>query len=285
MNPVKDPRPGPAKIELWCQLFGYNTLQVRDETTARDMSSRAYQTALEECNHLFHIDFSWQEYLRPLFVVVQDLSGETPKPLPLRAPALGGAYLLISARGARARDIASKAEDGVGLFWILQSGEEFTCLWGNNEPTSELLVHLAIHKAQHQIRSNHKAVLHSHPANLIALSHTDEFESPIDLSDIILRMQSEARVHLPEGMEQLPYHIPGSRELGEASAAALLKTPVLLWKLHGAVSTGETLSNALDYLEIVDKAAQIYWILLSSGIKPEGLSDANLERSLRHFRV
>jgi rhamnulose-1-phosphate aldolase len=216
---------------------------------------------------------------------VHNLSGETPKPLPLNVPSLGGAYLLISARNSRARDIALEPEVGVGLFWILQSGEEFTCLWGNNDPTSELLVHLAIHNAQYQSHSNHNAVLHSHPSNLIALTHNTEFDNHIDLGDILLRMQSEARVHLPEGIRHLPYHIPGSRELGDATATALLKSPVLLWKLHGAISTGKTLSDALDYLEIVDKAAQIYWILMSSGIKPEGLTDADLERSLRHFRI
>lgn len=216
---------------------------------------------------------------------VHNLSGETPKPLPLNVPSLGGAYLLISARGSRARDIALDPEVGVGLFWILQSGEEFTCLWGNNDPTSELIAHLAVHNALHQSRSNHNAVLHSHPSNLIALTHNTDFENHIVLSDILLRMQSEARVHLPEGIRQLPYHIPGSRELGDATAAALLKSPVLLWKLHGAISTGKTLSDALDYLEIVDKAAQIYWILMSSGIKPEGMTDEDLHRSLRHFRV
>lgn len=216
---------------------------------------------------------------------VDDLSGETPQGLPLKAPSLGGTYLFISAKGARARDIAIDPKKGVGLFWILQNGEEFTCLWGANNPTSELQAHLAIHNSLIQARSPHSAILHSHPANLIALTHNAEFGDQIALSDTILRMQSEARAHLPEGIAQLPYQIPGSRELGDASAMALLKTPVLLWHMHGAVAIGTTLSQALDYLEIVDKAAQIYWTLLAAGLNPEGMSEANLERSLRHFKV
>jgi rhamnulose-1-phosphate aldolase len=216
---------------------------------------------------------------------VQDLSGEPPKPLPIEVPSLGGVYMLISARGARARDIARDTEGGVGLYWIMQSGAEFTCLWGNNDPTSELIAHLAIHQAFSLTRSAHQAILHSHPANLIALTHNPRFDSPTDLSDTLLRMQSEARIHLPEGVGWLRYHLPGSKELGEESARALVKTPVLLWHLHGAVSTGETLSQALDYLEIVDKAAQIYWMLTSSGIEPEGMKDEDLHRSLRHFRI
>jgi rhamnulose-1-phosphate aldolase len=216
---------------------------------------------------------------------VEDLSGEPPQTLPLKVPSLGGSYLLISAAGSRARDIADDPKGGIGLFWILQNGADYTCLWGVNKPTSELQAHLSIHNVLARARSPHAAVLHSHPANLIALTHDSDFDGQRQLGEIILRMQSEARVHLPEGIGQLPYHLPGSRELADASAEALLRTPVLLWHMHGAVATGKTLSQALDYLEIVDKAAQIYWILLAAGIKPEGLSDTNLERSLRHFKV
>lgn len=216
---------------------------------------------------------------------VEDLSGEPPKSLPLEVPSLGGVYMLISARGARARDISKDVESGVGLYWILQNGAEFTCLWGNNDPTSELIAHLAIHQALSLSRSAHQAVLHSHPANLIALTHNPGFDNPKVLSDRLLRMQSEARIHLPEGIGWLRYHLPGSKELGDESARALLKTPVLLWHLHGAISIGENLSKALDYMEIVDKAAQIYWILTSSGIAPEGMRDEDLQRALRHFRI
>lgn len=216
---------------------------------------------------------------------VQDLSGETPQPLPLKTPSLGGSYLFISAKGSRARDLAVDPVTGVGLFWILQNGAEFTCLWGVNNPTSELHVHLSIHNAFVQARSAHRAVLHTHPANLVALTHGTNFDDHIDLSDIILRMQSSARAHLPEGIGRVPFTIPGSIELGQTSARALLKTPLILWDLDGAMATGVSLSEALDHLEIADKAAQIYWMLRSSGIKPQGLSDADLERSLRHYKV
>lgn len=216
---------------------------------------------------------------------VLNLSGEPPKPLPHHTPALGGGYLLISARGARARDLALDPEAGVGLYWIMQSGKEFTCLWGNSDPTSELSAHLAIQTSLSRTRPKHTAILHSHPPNLIALTHWPGFERGTDLSDILLRMQSEARLHLPEGIARLGFHIPGSRELGPASAAALMKTPVLLWHMHGAISTGETISSALDYLEIVDKAAQIYWILTSAGMTPEGMTDDDQRRSLEHFKL
>ena len=53
--------------------------------------------------------------------------------------------MLLTGKGARAREIAARVEEGVGLYWILKGGEEFVSLWGNDEPTSELHAHLAIH--------------------------------------------------------------------------------------------------------------------------------------------
>ena len=214
---------------------------------------------------------------------IQHLSGKTPRSLPRAVPVLGGTYLLLTGKGARAREIASRVEEGVGLYWILKGGEEFVSLWGNDEPTSELHAHLAIHDMLRQVRPGHHAILHSHPTNLIALTHIPEMRDSSHLSDLLLRMQSEARIHLPAGLAYVPFDLPGSDALGEATAQALRKTNVALWHMHGAIATGESISQALDYLEIVDKAAQIYWRLVSSGIKPSGMTDEHLRQSLEHF--
>ncbi|NIM95490.1 MAG: rhamnulose-1-phosphate aldolase [Anaerolineales bacterium] len=211
------------------------------------------------------------------------LSGETPRPLPITVPSMGGSSLLISGRGTRARDIAADPKANLGLYWIIQGGEEITCLWGNCEPTSELPSHLAIHETLLEIRPSHKAVLHTHPPNLIALTHLQEFQDSFHLSDVLLRMQSEARIHLPEGIALLPYYLPGSLDLGLASVEALRRHSLLLWHMHGALTTGETLSNALDQMEVADKAAEIFWLLASAGRKSDGISNEDMKAALQHF--
>lgn len=214
---------------------------------------------------------------------MEDLSGATPQSLPFAVPALGGETLLISAAGGRAREFAADPKAGCGIFWILRGGEEFTCLWGNKAPTSELAAHLAIHAMLLEARPTHRAILHTHPTNLIAITHIPELEDERRMSDHLLRIQSEARLYFPEGLSHLEYHLPGSREMGDASAEALRRTSVALWRFHGAIATGETLSHALDHLEIVEKTAEIYLRLRSAGIDPRGMSDEDLARSLRHF--
>jgi ribulose-5-phosphate 4-epimerase/fuculose-1-phosphate aldolase len=55
--------------------------------------------------------------------------------------------------------------------------------------------------------------------------------------------------------------------------------------MHGAVATGESLSRALDYLEYIDKMAEIYWILRAAGVHPRGMRDEDIQSSLKHFNL
>lgn len=214
---------------------------------------------------------------------LKDLTGGTPQSLPLATPKLAESYLLVSGSGTRARDIAEDPAAGTGLYRVLPGGQSYVCLAGNNRPTSELPSHLAIHHTLLDTRPAHRAVIHTHPPNIIALTHLPEFQDGRQLSDTLFRMQSEARLILPEGAALLPYHLPGSLELGLASAEAVRHHFVALWRLHGALATGETLSQAVDYLEIVDKAARIYWTVTSSGRQPTGMTDEDIHSALKKF--
>lgn len=214
---------------------------------------------------------------------IEKLPAGPGQSLPLAVPNLANHYILVSGRGTRARDIATSAAAGIGLYRLLPGGNEYVWLWGHNRPTSELPSHLAIHQTLLQVRPEHRAIVHTHPPNLIALTHLPEFQEGNRLSDVLFRMQSEARLLLPEGLAHLPYHLPGSLELGLASAQAVRRHFVVLWHMHGALATGESLSKAVDHLEIVDKAATIYWTVTGAGRKPIGMSDEDIRTSLEHF--
>ncbi len=214
---------------------------------------------------------------------LKDLPEGPPQSLPLATPKLSESYLLVSGSGTRARDIAEDPAAGVGLYRVLPGGQSYIWLAGNNRPTSELPSHLAIHHALLDARPAHRAVVHTHPPNIISLTHLPEFQDGHQLSDTLFRMQSEARLILPEGAALLPYHLPGSLELGLASAEAVCHHFVVLWRMHGALATGQTLSQAVDYLEVVDKAARIYWTVVGAGRKPIGMSDEDIQTSLKKF--
>ncbi len=205
--------------------------------------------------------------------------------LPMQVPELTGRILMITAAGSRAREMETRLAEGIGLFQVAASGKQMSCLWGNPRVTSELPAHLAIQAKLVESRPNHLVVLHTHPANLIALTHLARLQDSRAISEALLRMQSEAHILFPEGIHYVPYSTPGSVELGQRSAEALETAQVLLWHMHGAVATGETLSRALDYLEYVDKMAEVYWILRSAGVHPRGMRDEDIRSALEHFNL
>lgn len=206
-----------------------------------------------------------------------------PLPLPLPVPKLAGKYLLFTAAGSRARDIGSSPVQDIGVFLISGDGKSYQYVDGNNNPTSELPAHLAIHNALEQYRPEDKAILHTHPAKLIALCHIDELANGPAVSDKILSLQSEARLILPEGIGYVDHRLPGSLELGLASAKLVEKHHLVLWHMHGCLATGETLSSAFDKLEVFEKCAQIYWTLRHANIEPKGMTKAQIKHTLKSF--
>lgn len=49
------------------------------------------------------------------------------------------------------------------------------------------------------------------------------------------------------------------------------------------VAIGETMLRALDWIEILEKAAQICWLVVSSGQQPVGLTDQQIEAMLKAY--
>jgi len=206
-----------------------------------------------------------------------------PVDLPLSVPALAGHYLLISGSGTRARDIANEPEKDMGLYLISDDGKSYQWIVGNDRPTSEMPSHCAIQNQLAENRPDYKAIIHTHPPRLIALTHVAEFQDAKRLSDVVLGLQSEARIQLPEGIGHLPFQVPGSLELGILSAAEIKKRNVILWHMHGALATGKTLAHAFDQLEVVEKAAEIYWTLSAAGKSTAGMEEKDLLESMEFF--
>ena len=203
--------------------------------------------------------------------------------LPLAVPELGGRYLLITGSGTRSRDIATDAATDIGLYRIANDGKSYQWIIGNNNPTSEMPSHCAIQCEFMRSRPDYTAVIHTHPPRLISLTHVSEFKDPKILSNTLLGLQSEARIIVPEGIGHLPFCVPGSLELGLLSAKEIKYRNIILWHMHGALAVGTSLNHALDQLEVVEKAAEIYWTLKAAGVPTDGMSEDDLMKSIEYF--
>ena len=192
-----------------------------------------------------------------------------------------GDCFLVTASGSRMREIASEPEKGLCLIRIIDK-EHFWLVAGAGQPSSEWATHAGLHSLFKENRSGERAVVHCHPLSLIALSHI--FDSEKEMNERIFRLQHETRLFVPEMLGLVPYAVTGSKGLAKASKEKLKKFRLALWDKHGVIASGKSLDQALDRIEIVEKAAALYLQLRSLGLEPQGLSDEQIAATLRTLK-
>jgi len=200
---------------------------------------------------------------------------------------LTGKMFLISSTNSRMRDLAKAPEDYVSLIKILSVHELITYnlseKTSDRKPTSELATHLAIHNLILENNFPEKAVLHTHPNELIALSHIKEFQNSVSLTELLWSMHPETIIFLPRGVGFVPYTITGSVELAKKSTEVLKNFKIALWEKHGCIAIGEKPTDAYDLIDTLAKSANIYFTCKSAGFQPEGLTGEQLSELKKKF--
>lgn len=200
--------------------------------------------------------------------------------MPFMAPGLGGKSFLITASGSRMRDMCIDAAKHVCLIRVETNGKFYSILEGEGKISSEAAPHLLTHAMLMKDRPGEKVILHTQPPHIIALTHIPGL-TKVDgrterLIDSIFRMHPETGVHLPDKAGFVPFLVPGSVELAQVTAVTLKNHGIAIWEKHGVVATGADLATALDKVELLEKATEIYWKVLAMGLEPSGLSDEDL---------
>lgn len=91
-------------------------------------------------------------------------------------------------------------------------------------------------------------------------------------------MHPEAFVFVPRGVYMVPYILPGSHKIADATIEGFKRGhEVVIWEKHGAFAIGETVSDAFDMIDILSKSAQIWFMAMQTGTEPEGLNDEELK--------
>jgi rhamnulose-1-phosphate aldolase len=209
---------------------------------------------------------------------------EVPGAIP--SSELAGRYFLITATGARLRELANRAGQGLLLVRIEEDLDGYRILWGGEpagRPTSELPAHLGVHGSLRKRSTPYRAIVHTHPTHLIALTHFASLTRERDISKLLWGMHPEVRIVLPEGVGFAPYRCPGSHDLGTATAEALRDHRLCLWEKHGCVSVERDVLGAFDLIDTANKAAEIYLLCRNAGQEPQGLDAEQLDELARAF--
>lgn len=214
----------------------------------------------------------WPVEPRRTFPIVETIQ------LPCPAPHLEGGSILMSGSGRRLREILSDPVDNLGFVTIEPgglTGKLFTSprkLYARL--SSEFNSHIAIHEDQAAATAtNFHAVAHAQPRFLTYLSHVAQYRDELYLNRRLLRWQPELIVNLPEGIGLVPFQVPGSPALMQATVELLRKHSIAVWSKHGVVSRSDiSIKRTVDRIEYAEAAAHYEYLDLANHAQADGLT-------------
>ncbi|MDD3562699.1 MAG: class II aldolase/adducin family protein [Candidatus Cloacimonetes bacterium] len=166
-------------------------------------------------------------------------------------------WFIVSRTGSRYRQTAIRPHDN--LLLISCNEDQDTFFPKAAKPTSEWISHRCLQMANPCF----SVILHTHPAEIIALAFLPIMQHPEELYQMMSSLLPELPLYLPEGVAICPHQPPGSLQLCQSSQKALTNQKALIWSGHGLLTFANDLDEALDYMEIIVKAARIFFLKAS----------------------
>ena len=208
------------------------------------------------------------------------------KQIGVTLPALKGCYFYCKGTGKRMRDLARWPMDNGSVIRILDDCASYVIIADKAVmPTSELPSHLTVHAHLIESGSPYRATVHTHPIELVAMSHKREFLGKDVLTKILWSMIPETKAFCPLGLGIVPYTLPGSNELADATLRELEDYDVVMWEKHGVFAKGLDVMDAFDQIDVLSKSAKIYINARAMGFVPEGMSDEQMKEMTRAFNL
>ena len=197
-------------------------------------------------------------------VNLTDLMNDVEKALPALGPAiplqeamtaLAGHIFYVTGTGKRMRYVAQEPLANGSLIRIAGDGKSYDIIAEQLIlPTSELPSHLMMHNYLRGLGRDNRVVLHTHPTDLIGMTHCKPFLDSDVITRTLWSMIPECRIIVPKGVGIVPYEIPGTLDL-----------------------VGEDLIECFDAIDTLSKSAQIYFSARMAGYEPAGMTDKQLD--------
>ena len=201
-------------------------------------------------------------------------------------PNLKGCWFYCKGTGRRMRDLARHPMENGTIIRILDDCETYEMVADNVVmPTSELPSHLALQDFIIGSGSGYKATLHTHPVELVAMSHIRRFCSGEVLTRTLWSMIPETLAFAPLGLGFIPFDLPGTVSLADATLKEIGKYDVVLWEKHGTIAVGLDMMDAFDQTDVLNKAACIYRACCDMGSLPEGMSGKSMKEIQELFNL
>lgn len=207
------------------------------------------------------------------------------QPIGTTLPHLRGCYFYCKGTNRRMRDLARNPMANGSVIRISDDCAHYAIIADRAvRPTSELPSHLCVHNHLLAKGSTHRASLHTHPIELVAMTHHPPFLERDVLTRLLWSMIPETKAFCPLGLGIVPYMLPSSMAL----AAETINTieagyDVVMWEKHGVFAIDTDILSAFDQVDVLNKAAQIYMAARSMGFVPDGMTDQQMQEMTKAF--
>ncbi len=197
------------------------------------------------------------------------------KQIGVTLPNLRGCYFYCKGTGKRMRDLARWPMENGSVIRILDDCASYVIIADNPVlPTSELPSHLSLHDYLIGSGTDYKASLHTHPIELVAMSHSPRFLNAKEITRVLWSMIPETLAFAPLALGIVPYEMPSSVKLADATLEQVKNNyDCVLWEKHGVVAVGPDIMQAFDVVDVLNKSANIYMCAKNMGFEPEGMTD------------
>jgi rhamnulose-1-phosphate aldolase len=211
--------------------------------------------------------------------------------LPQPAHALTGKVVLVTGSGRRLRDILTDPASNLAAV-VVNPGGLTAHMYTSprrlfKRITGEFNTHLAAHQDEvARTNANFQALVHAQPPNMVYLSHIEAYRDQTSLNRKLLRWQPETIAMLPMSVGVLPFLVPGSVALMEATVTGLREHNIVLWSKHGVMSRSLiSVDHAVDIIEYAEAAARYEYMDLATSSRADGLTLEELSAIAAAFGV
>lgn len=202
-------------------------------------------------------------------------------------PNIRGLFFYCKGTGRRMRDLAVNPMDNGSIIRICDDAQSYEIIADKPVmPTSELPSHLAVHDYLLAKGSPYRACLHTHPIELVALSHSRHWLEKDAATRMLWSMIPETKAFCPRGLGIVPYMMPSTPALAKATIDTIDQDyDVVMWEKHGVLAVDTDIMSAFDQVDVLNKSAQIYMCARNMGFEPEGMSDAQMREMSEAFNL
>ena len=207
------------------------------------------------------------------------------RPIGKELPRLKGCYFYCKGTGRRMRDLARHPMENGSVIRILDDCASYVIIADRPvAPTSELPSHLSVHDYLLEKGSPYRASLHTHPIELVALTHNRKWMEKDVATRMLWSMIPETKAFCPRGLGMVPYMLPGSVELADATIRTLDEDyDVVMWEKHGVFAVDTDIMSAFDQVDVLNKSALIYIAARNMGFTPDGMTDGQMREISEAF--